>query len=114
MVRYHAVARFDADEWTIELAKGDRIAGKTVTCIAEASFSKDSIEHMIEDMVVFYFDWNCAPWDLEVTIEWKGEAEHREWLKEWRDRRDKQEGRTPLRPEDPKSNVQIDEEDTDD
>ena len=90
MVRFHAVAAFDSGEWTVELAKGGDLAGETVTCTFDGSFSKVDIEQMIDEMVVFYIDFNLAPWEIEATIEWKGEAAHREWWKEWRARQDTQ------------------------
>ena len=97
MVRFHAVATFDSGEWTVELAKGDDLAGQTATCTFAGSFSKDDIEHMIDDMVALYFDINLAPWEIEATIEWKGEAAHRAWWKEWRARQETQKDPTPSR-----------------
>lgn len=92
MVRFHAVASFDSGDWTVELAKGDHLAGETVTCTFDGSFDKDDIEHAIDGMVVFYFDWNLAPWEIEATIEWKGEAAHQTWLEEWRARQETKKG----------------------
>ena len=117
MVRYHAVAQFDSEEWTLTLSKGDRLTGETATCTVDGSFLKDDVEKVIEDMVVCYFDWNLAPWDLELTIDWKGEAEHREWLKAWHARRERERGRSPGRspvvPDNAKSDSKIGEADFD-
>ena len=82
----------------MELAKGDRIAGRTVTSTLDGWLDKDDVEHVIDGLIVFEFDWNIPPWEIELTIEWKGEAAHRAWLDGWRARQ-----KTQQRPAAPRS-----------
>ena len=97
MVRFHAVVRFDSGEWTVELAKGDRIAGRTVTSTLDGWLDKDDVEHVIDGLIVLEFDPNILPWEIDVSIEWKGEAAHQTWLEEWRARQETKKGPNPPR-----------------
>lgn len=91
--RYHAVAEFGPNEWVIQRSKGDRISREVSSFRCAGRYTKEEVHKQIESILLIEWDGPFAPkappWEMVLTVEWKGEAVHREWLAAWRGRRER-------------------------